>query len=132
VDDAGKDVGTFVPGSVPAVILEVEGTWVQIGLTEKAFTTCSASGFCGWYYFEDATCSGTPLTDSNGGLVQDAVVVDDGTIRYPAGPVAAHEVNSLQLPGGGCLAMPGTQTAAEVKSSPLSTLGLTAPFHLAK
>jgi hypothetical protein len=69
--------------------------------------------------------------DAGAGLVQQANVVDD-TILYPAGAATMRTINSLKVPGGGCMTFAGSIAAADMISLPVSSLGLTGPFHLAK
>jgi hypothetical protein len=65
-------------------------------------------------------------------MVQDAMVID-GDIRFPVGPVTSRSLESFRDDNGECSSLGGTRMdSAAMKSVPLSSLGLAAPFHVAR
>jgi len=132
VDAKGNEVGMYVGRPQPGVIREVNGTFVEIPLNGSAFASCStASASCIMYSFEEEGCTGTAYLQAGDGLTQDAIVADDG-IFYPSGPVATLTIKSIRIDAGRCIPTDGTQPSAVMKWAPLSSLGFTAPFHVAK
>ena len=132
VDAAGTLVGAFV--ALDAVIVDINGDFVQIGLKGGTFASCSTgSSSCAMYQFEQPNCAGTAYMTAGNGLVQLALVVDD-SIHYPSGPVAMRDVGSLRVDAGACMNFPPgfTQQNAEAKSAPVASLGLSGAFHLAR
>ena len=137
VDAGGAVVGMLAPPN--SVVREIDGTWVQLALNAttasatEGFASCSTTaGSCATYYFSQAECQGPAYLLAASSLVQDAKVVD-GEIRYPGGPVISRALESFKEDNGDCWALGGTLLdAAEMKSVPLPTLGLTAPFHVAR
>jgi hypothetical protein len=137
VDAGGTIVGMLAPPN--SVLREIDGAWVQLALNSttasgtEPFASCSTTmGYCATYYFGKAECQGPAYLLAASSLVQDAKVVD-GEIRYPVGPVMPRPLASFRDDSGDCFALAGTRLdSAEMKSVPLSTLGLTAPFHLAR
>jgi hypothetical protein len=136
VDANDVEVGMLLPPN--NALLQVENTWVEIALdnaTASGFAECT--GGCAVYYFEDDDCgvqSGSSgfLTISAGSLVRDALVVD-GEVQYPKGAVAPHVFRSQRFDQQDCSAMsPTTIAAAAVGTLPVSSLNLTAPFHLGR
>jgi hypothetical protein len=83
------------------------------------------------FYFEQDECQGPAFILTSTSLVLDGMVVD-GEIRYPAGPVLSRAVRSVRGDSGNCSAFGGSRDAAEMKGVPLSSLGLKAPFHVAR
>jgi len=131
-DAAGTLVGTFV--APDAVIVNVNGAWVQLKLTGAAFSTCStAATFCGLTSFEEKGCGGTEYMEAANAMVQNGLVIDDA-VRYPSGSAQTRSVLSIRIAGGGCMDFetPSTQQNAEMKSAPLSSLGFGGAFHLAQ
>jgi Collagen triple helix repeat (20 copies) len=131
-DAAGTLVGTFM--SPNAVIVNVNGDWVQLKLTGAAFSTCSsATQACGYTTFEEKGCAGTEYMEAGDTLVQNGLVID-GAIRYPSGPVQARSIWSYRVAGSACvdLDVAGTETGAAMKSAPVSSLELSGAFHLAR
>ncbi len=137
VDAAGTEVGMLAPPN--AVVREIDGTWVQLALnatTQSAtegFASCSVStDFCMKYYFIEDGCKGPAYLSTVSSLVREGTVID-GEIRYPGGPVMSRAFASFSDDNNGCSVLGGTQMdSAEMKSLSLSSLGLTAPFHLAR
>ena len=131
VDANGIDVGVLASSS--SVIREIEGAFVLIPMNAAGFPGCSTTvGNCMMYLFEKDTCAGTQyLPAENDNLVGDAYVVDD-TIVYPVGPAATQSIRSYRTDSGTCYQINGSQQAVEVKSVPVSSLGLVAPFHVAR
>ena len=133
VDVNGIDVGMLSSSS--SVIREIEGAFVQIPMNAAGFSGCSTTvGNCMTHLFEKDMCAGTSYLSpeyANDSLVPDAFVVDD-TIVYPVGPAATQSIRSYRTDSGTCYQINGSQQAVEVKSVPVSSLGLVAPFHVAR
>jgi hypothetical protein len=119
-------------------LLQLENTWVEIALdnsTSSGFAECT--GGCSVYYFEDVDCgvaSGGPafVAISASSLVRDALVVD-GEVQYPKGAVAPHAFQSQRFDHQDCSAIGSVRiNAAVVGTLPVSSLNLTAPFHLGR
>jgi hypothetical protein len=136
VDANDVEVGMLLPPN--NALLQVENTWVEMALdngTPSGFAECT--GGCAMYYFEDDDCgvvSGSPafLTLSAGSLVRDALVVD-GEVQYPKGAVAPHVFRSQQFDHQDCSPLwPTRMDAAALGKLPVSSLKLTAPFHLGR
>jgi hypothetical protein len=104
---------------------------VQIWLNGASFAACSADGCPMTYLFEGAQCTGTMYQRANDSLVQDASVIDD-RLLYPVGPAAMRSTTSSGNDAGICQQINDSEQAVEVRSIPLSDLGLVAPFHLAR
>jgi hypothetical protein len=132
VDANGKDVGTFV--SPDAVIVNIGSDWVRITLRGAGFVSCSTGSVpCLMYQFEQPDCAGTVYMHAEIGLAQPAFVIDNG-IHYPSGAVAERPVASLKYDSGACINVGTgfTDTNAEWKWAPQSSLGLSGAFHLAR
>ena len=132
VDANGKDVGTFV--SPDAVIVNIGSDWVRITLRGAGFTSCSTGSVpCLMYQFEQPDCAGTVYMHAEIGLAQPAFVIDNG-IHYPSGAVAERPVASLKYDSGACINVGTgfTDTNAEWKWAPQSSLGLSGAFRLAR
>jgi len=136
VDAAGTEVGMLAPSN--SVVREIDGTWVQLALNNttasatEGFASCSPlTEFCMEYYFTEVNCQGPAYLATTSSLVQDAKVID-GEIRYPAGPVTSRALGSFMDNNGECSALGTLMDSAEMKAVPLSSLGLTAPFHVAR
>ena len=124
-----------------SAIREIEGTWVQLALNKtpasaiEGFASCSTmTEVCATYVFAQAECQGPAylFRGVESRVVQDAMVID-GDIRFPAGPVTSRALQSFRDDNGECSPLGGTwMDSAEMKSVPLSSLGLTAPFHVAR
>ena len=136
LDANDAEVGMLLPPN--SALLEVENTWVGIPLdntSSSGFAECT--GGCAVYYFEDDDCgaqSGSAgfLTISAGSLVRDAFVAN-GEVQYGAGAVAPHVFRSQRFDQFDCSQMsPTRMDAAAVGRLPVSSLNLTAPFHLAR
>jgi hypothetical protein len=137
VDAAGVEVGVLALPN--GVVRDIEGTWIQIALNTtvagatEGFASCSTSSdLCMKYYFVEDGCKGAAYLSTMSGLVREAIVVD-GEIRFPAGPVTPRTFASFSDDNVGCWALGGTEKdSAEMKSVSLSSLGLTAPFHVVR
>jgi hypothetical protein len=137
LDAAGTEVGMLALSN--GVVREIDGMWVQLALNNttasatEGFASCSTTiGWCATYFFAQPDCQGPAYLLTASSLVQDAKVVD-GEIRYPAGPVTSRALGSFRDDNGECSALVGTRMdSAEMKSVPLSSLGLTAPFRVAR
>ena len=129
VDAGGADVGVFALPS--SAIREINGTWVQLPVSGGSFTTCAAG--CLLIMYADAGCTGTAFVNGIDGLVQAATIADD-VVMYAAGPPATHDVQSFQMNGYPCvdLGYSTPQQASEMRTVPLSSLGVAAGFHLVK
>ena len=136
LDANGAEVGMLLSSN--NALLQVENTWVAMALdngTSSGFAECA--GGCAVYYFEDDDCgvqSGSPgfVTVSAGSLVRDALVVN-GEVQYAKGAVAPHVFRSQRFDQFDCSAMsPTGMDAAAVGRLPVSSLSLTAPFHLGR
>jgi hypothetical protein len=136
IDANDVEVGMLLPPN--NALLQVENTWAEIALdnaTSSGFAECT--GGCAVYYFEDDDCgvaSGGSafVAISAGSLVRDALVVD-GEVQYPKGAVAPHVFRSQRFDRQDCSAMSPTRiNAAVVGTLPVSSLNLTAPFHLGR
>jgi len=128
-------VGILAPPN--SVLLEVDGTWVQAPLNSTAgategFATCAmSSGNCPTYYFSSVDCTGPAYLGTMSSLVRDAMVVD-GKLQYPGGPVLSRMFHSASFYGTDCSLYGVGIDSAEMKSVPLSTLGLVGPFHVSR
>jgi hypothetical protein len=132
VDANDVEVGMLLPPS--NALLQLENTWVEIALdntTSSGFVECV--GGCSVYYFEDVECSSPAFVAiSAGSLVRDALVVD-GEVQYPKGAVAPHVFQSQRFDHQDCSAIGSRRVdAAVVGTLPVSSLNLTAPFHLGR
>ena len=126
-------------GPPNSVIRDIDGTWVQLALngttasaTEPLASCSRMTGDCPTYWFAQIDCQGPSYMSPASNLVQEAIVVE-GEIRFRAGPVALETPKSFTDGSLQCGELGGTQMdLAETKSVPLSSLGLTAPFHVAR
>jgi hypothetical protein len=133
VDASGTEVGLLAPPN--GVIRDIDGTWVLLALgnTTDGFAPCSTMpDGCGSYLFAQPECQGPAYTNAESRVVQDAKVID-GEIRFPVGRMTSRVLESFRDGNGDCWELGATQmNAAEMKSVPVSSLGLAAPFHVAR
>ena len=136
LDANNADVGALWPPN--NVVLQVDGTWVQMALsnaTTTGFTDCT--GCSAFYYFEDSDCGVTSegpafLAVKSGALIRDAMVVND-QFEYPKGDITFHTFGSQLVDRQFCFEMvPAYTEGAALGSVPVSSLQLTAPFHLGR
>jgi hypothetical protein len=132
IDANEVEVGMLLPPN--NALLQVENTWVEIALdntTSSGFAECV--GGCSLYYFEDVECSSPAFVAiSAGSLVRDALVVD-GEVQYAKGAVAPHVFQAQRFDHQECSAIGSRRVdAAVVGTLPVSSLNLTAPFHLGR
>ncbi len=137
VDAVGAVVGLLAPPN--AVVREIDGTWVQLELNDttasatEPFASCSPMGNCPTYWFTKTNCQGPSYEWPESSLVKEATVVRD-EIRFRAGAVTSQVPKSFTDGSLECWEIGGETPTdlAETKSVPLSSLGLTAPFHVAR
>jgi hypothetical protein len=133
VDAGGAEVGMLAPPN--NVIREIDGTWVQLALNSatEGFASCSTRPEpCPTLFFMDIGCLGPSYLTPASSLVQDAFVID-GEIRFRAGPGTSQAPRSFMDQSLECWELGGTlMDLAGTKSVPLSSLGLAAPFHVAR
>jgi hypothetical protein len=130
VDASGKEVGTLV--SLDAVILNIDSDWMRLGLSGAGFASCAVGAGCVQSEFEQADCAGTAYMSVDS-LAPKAFLVGSD-IYYPSGAAAVRPVGSLGYDSGACINLDAgfTSQNAERKEAPLSSLGLSGAFHLAK
>ena len=94
----------------------------------QGFASCDG---CVSYFFTEANCGGSKFVSPSNTLLQEATLIG-ADILYPGSAVSYHRFMSVEWDGITCEGYNGGSDSVEMKSVPLSSLGLQAPFHLAR